>query len=79
MTKLKTPTTLPTVYKIAAMWVIDSPQWWSPRSGIGVNLDVYTQSGIEAQRLAVTQLEENIFSLSGVPMEYGFEVGVVSY
>jgi integrase len=34
--------------------------------GIGVNLDVYTQSGLEAQRLAVTQLEEQIFSLSGV-------------
>ncbi len=35
--------------------------------GIGVNLDVYTQSGIEAQRQAVTQLEENVFSsLSGV-------------
>src|SRR5579863_7738807 len=34
--------------------------------GIGVNLDVYTQSGLEAQRLAVTRLEEQIFSLSGV-------------
>jgi integrase len=34
--------------------------------GIGVNLDVYTQSGLEAKRLAVTQLEEQIFSLNGV-------------
>jgi integrase len=34
--------------------------------GIGVNLDVYTQSGLEAQRQAVTRLEEQIFSLSGV-------------
>ena len=34
--------------------------------GIGVNLDVYTQSGLEAQRRAVTELEDQIFSLSGV-------------
>jgi len=47
--------------------------------GIGVNLDVYTLSGLEVQRRAVTQLEEQIFSAKWSTEEYGFEVGFVSY
>ena len=31
-----------------------------------MNLDVYTQCGLQAQRQAVTRLEKETFSLSGV-------------